>query len=68
MFGVEELLGFSLHHGLAFIEEEAAALVDGAAEVALTSRDDLSKPEQALYPGFSQGGLVGEYRTEHISN
>ena len=43
---------------LASIEEEAAALVDGAAEAALTSRDDLPKPEQALYTGFSQGGRL----------
>jgi len=43
---------------LASIEEEAAALVDAAAETALASRDNLPEPEQALYVGFSKGGRL----------
>ena len=40
---------------LSSIEDEASALVDSAAEEALASRQNLPRPDQALYVGFSDG-------------
>jgi TPP-dependent pyruvate/acetoin dehydrogenase alpha subunit len=40
---------------LSSTEDEAAALVDAAAEEALASQHNLPKPDQALYAGFSDG-------------
>jgi len=45
---------------LASIEAEVTQEMDRAAEEALSSRDRIPPPEQALYEGFSEGGtLVG---------
>ena len=40
------------------VEADALAHVDAAAEAALSSRDKLPEPPQALYEGFSQGGRL----------
>lgn len=39
-------------------EEEARKAVDAAADLALASRDHLPRPESALFPGFSEGGVL----------
>ena len=43
---------------LAAVEAAATEAVEGAAEQALASRDDLPPPEQALFPGISEGGVL----------
>ena len=40
------------------VEEEVTAEMDAAAEVALASKDHLPAPEQALYDGISEGGVL----------
>jgi hypothetical protein len=40
------------------IEAEVTAEMDRAAEEALESRDRVPAPEQALYDGFSEGGVL----------
>ena len=40
------------------VEEEARRAVDAAAERALASRDQLPRPESALFPGISEGGVL----------
>jgi TPP-dependent pyruvate/acetoin dehydrogenase alpha subunit len=43
---------------LVAIEGEVTDEVEGAAEEALASRDRIPRPEQALYEGFSEGGVL----------
>jgi len=40
------------------VEAETTAEMNQAAEDALESRDKIPPPEQALYDGFSQGGVL----------
>ena len=40
------------------VEEEAQRAVDAAAERALASRDRLPRPESAIFPGISEGGVL----------
>jgi len=40
------------------IETEVTNEVEGAAEEALASRDRIPRPEEALYEGFSEGGVL----------
>jgi TPP-dependent pyruvate/acetoin dehydrogenase alpha subunit len=40
------------------VEEETTAEMDRAADEALQSRDKIPPPEQALYDGFSEGGVL----------
>ena len=40
------------------VEEEARRAVDAAAERALASRDQLPRPESAIFPGISEGGVL----------
>ena len=40
------------------IEAEVTDEIEGAAEEALAYRDRIPLPEQALYEGFSEGGVL----------